>query len=589
MSETESVMAGTMTRIERVTADWPLGVIDGDLDEVVALERGEALTRGRLRERVLYWCARIQARDSGRLWVLYNPDAFEFSAQLLALWFSGKTVCLPGDNLAATQARLAPRLAGALGEWQGGLTEDATAERVDAPVLSCPATDSCVVEVYTSGSTGEPQAIAKQLGQLTAELQAHALHWPYDADEVVLSTVSHQHIYGLLFRILRPLAERVPFERRLCHYLEDLQGAAECYPKCSLITSPSHLERLPETPEWRALAPRWHRAFSSAAPLGRETSLRAQAVLGCGIVEIYGSSETGGIAWRIQNERQDMPWQPLAGIELKSNEDRLLMLRSRHLPDQQWYTQPDRVEWVEGDSFRLLGRTDRIAKVEGKRVSLTAMEQALTALPEIAAAHALVLSGRREEVGVVLVPTEVGRQALSETGQGDLQRRLKATLSSEFEAVALPRRWRIVDTLPWNAQGKLTQRALSALFENSEARKPTLPEVLGCEMGEGEVRLALQIPEDLLYFDGHFDSVPILPGVVQVHWAQHLARSYLPVPFAEAGRFDGMERIKFQQLLRPGMRVDLLLQVDADKRRVDFSYSRDTQQFSSGRIRYAVD
>ncbi len=41
------------------------------------------------------------------------------------------------------------------------------------------------------------------------------------------------------------------------------------------------------------------------------------------------------------------------------------------------------------------------------------------------------------------------------------------------------------------------------------------------------VLLALTVPDDLLYFDGHFRVAPVLPGVVQVDWAIHYGRLHL--------------------------------------------------------------
>lgn len=571
-----------------IADDWLTGVIHGEQDRIVAMDRGQVLRREQLLARIHYWCACIQQHDSGSLWGLYNPDAFEFAAQLVALWLSGKTACLPGDNLPETRAALLERVSAVLGDWEGAVTDSANWQGVLS--LSLPAADALVVEVYTSGSTGAPKAIGKKLRQLTAELQAHAQHWPYQPDEVVLSTVSHQHIYGLLFRILRPLAEGVPFERRLCHYLEDLYITSQCYGQSTLISSPSHLERLPQTPEWQKLWRRWQRVFSSAAPLSRQTSLRNQTFFGMPIVEIYGSSETGGIAWRIQRPEQEACWTPLAGVTLRSDQNQLLELRSPHLPDTGWYTQPDRIEWQgEGSGFLLLGRTDRIAKIEGKRLSLTAMEQALNSLSEVEKAHALVLSGRRDEVAVVLQLSRWGQQQRQALGQHELLRGLKAALARQFEAVVLPRRWRIVEVLPWNSQGKLTQQALQALFAHTATARPALPLTIQCDVTGNEACLQLQIPDELLYFDGHFDQAPILPGVVQVHWAQHFAKECFAEQFGTLGAFVGLERVKFQQLLRPSMALELLLQLEPDKGYLTFQYRTATVQFSSGRFRYVVE
>ncbi|SEF60036.1 AMP-binding protein [Marinobacterium lutimaris] len=445
--------------------DWIAALLDRDSDDVIAVDRGVPFKRAQFNDLVDTWCRVVQQQPSGKTWVLYNLDPVEFSAQLLALWFSGKTACIPGDNLVGTQQRLAPRVSGALGDWEEALSFDSAAAEA-ACSYQLPAPDDVVIEVYTSGSTGEPQAITKTLAQLTAELKAHAGIWPYRPDEVVVSTVSHQHIYGLLFRILRPLYDGAPFERRLCHFMEDLQRVAGEYRAHVLVSSPSHLQRLPESEAFSLLAASCRRIFSSAAPLAAKASLAVQARLKTDVIEIYGSSETGGIAWRVQDDSGDAPWIPLPGIQVRASEEGVLELSSGHLPSMDWDTLADRIECGEGGVFRLRGRADRIVKVEGKRVSLTAMEAFLEAVPGIDKVRATVLQKGREELGIVLELTDAGQDDYQRQGRQEFINGLKRLLSDNFEAVVIPRRWRVVDELPWNRQGKVTQQALQELFND---------------------------------------------------------------------------------------------------------------------------
>ncbi|KAB2840154.1 MAG: AMP-binding protein, partial [Burkholderiales bacterium] len=53
---------------------------------------------------------------------------------------------------------------------------------------------------------------------------------------------------------------------------------------------------------------------------------------------------------------------------------------------------------------------------------------------------------------------------------------------------------------------------------------PHWPEVMA-RRREGETLvLQLRVAPELDFFAGHFPSQPILPGVMQVHWAIHFAR-----------------------------------------------------------------
>ncbi|WP_239683740.1 AMP-binding protein [Stenotrophomonas maltophilia] len=109
----------------------------------------------------------------------------------------------------------------------------------------------------------------------------------------VHGTVSHQHIYGLLFRVLWPLAAgRLIHPRRFFH--EDLVGAL-AGTDTVLVATPAHLKRLPEQLDWASLHGRLRAVFSSGGPLPEEAARQVRQWLGVAPTEVYGSSETGGI------------------------------------------------------------------------------------------------------------------------------------------------------------------------------------------------------------------------------------------------------------------------------------------------------
>jgi len=112
-----------------------------------------------------------------------------------------------------------------------------------------------------------------------------------------------------------------------------------------------------------------------------------------------------------------------------------------------------------------------------------------------------------------------------------------------------------------------------------------LPEVIGKAAIESGVELSLCIPPQLVYFDGHFDAIAIVPGVVQIHWAMHYGQVYLPL----AGRFARMEAIKFKELLLPGQALQLRLRYNAAQQKLEFRYAAADTEFSSGRIYLYAD
>ena len=120
---------------------------------------------------------------------------------------------------------------------------------------------ACELCVFTSGSTGLPSAINKRMDQLTREVDALQAAFGTQLEGVqVHGTVSHQHIYGLLFRVLWPLAAgRLIHPRRFFH--EDLVGAL-AGTDTVLVATPAHLKRLPEQLDWASLHGRLRAVFS---------------------------------------------------------------------------------------------------------------------------------------------------------------------------------------------------------------------------------------------------------------------------------------------------------------------------------------
>ncbi len=92
----------------------------------------------------------------------------------------------------------------------------------------------------------------------------------------------------------------------------------------------------------------------------------------------------------------------------------------------------------------------------------------------------------------------------------------------------------------------------------------------------------LTIPHDLVYFRGHFPGAPIVPGVVQIKWAIELADRYL----GAGGTFVGMDALKFQHVMSPGISVTLSLRWVAPDGKLHFAYQSDGARYGSGRLRF---
>jgi acyl-coenzyme A synthetase/AMP-(fatty) acid ligase/3-hydroxymyristoyl/3-hydroxydecanoyl-(acyl carrier protein) dehydratase len=529
-----------------------------------------ALDHNSLCERALRLAAGLQARGVQHL-AIHLEDAADLAVALLGAWRAGVSVLLPADLQAQTRQRWSRDVDLWLTDHpDDGHPDDFQQPPLDAAVLDL---DHCRLSLCTSGSSGEPKRIEKNLRQLANEVEALEQLWGTDLGPAcIIGSVATQHIYGLLFRVLWPLCAARPFLRRQLAFPEDLQRASREYPAFAWVASPALLKRMGDNLDWPALSV-VRRVFSSGGALPPEAAQSLQQRLGQWPTEIFGSSETGGIAWRQGPE----PWQPFADVVPSQDSDGALLIASPYLPSGHIEHTADAVSITADGRFELLGRLDRIVKLEEKRVSLPMLEQALMAHDWVAEARLGVVQENRASLGALLVLSESGLHALRNAGRRALTEGLRQYLRQHCESLALPRRWRLLRQLPLNAQGKLPQAVVEALLL---APRPKAPEVLAQVESEGEWNLQLSVPPDLAYFSGHFPTAPVLPGVVQVEWALNLGQQFMNLP----GRFAGMEVLKFQQLVRPGDEVQLHLRYDAARAKLYFAYRNEAATCSSGRV-----
>ena len=518
----------------------------------------------------------------GSNFALYISDSIEFCAAIFGLWQAGKTAYLPADILAATCLNLANSVDGFLGEFPAewnALVPPAHHTTTHAqPYPRLPAHQAGLV-IYTSGSTGAAQAIPKKLAQLAAEVATLEMLFGDRAGGAgIIATVSHQHIYGLLFKVLWPLAAGRAIHARSLAFFEQLAPLLEDH-ECVLVSSPAHLKRLPNLPGWTKARQRLRAVFSSGGPLPLDAAQTCARLLATMPIEIYGSSETGGIAWRQRDEASGENWRPMPGVAWRIDADGVLQVCSAHLPDSTWFAMADRAVPASDGQFILEGRIDRIVKIEEKRISIDAIEQCLSASPLVAEVRVLAFGVHRQRIAAIIVPSPQGQATLIDLGKLAFGRLLRATLADRIERVALPRRWRFLSALPVNAQGKTTHAELLALLSDNAVR-PILPH---CRLLEREaLRAVFEVtaPHDLAYFDGHFAAAPILPGVVQVEWAIHYGRQCFDLP----PLFQGIHTLKFQHVIHPAQPVTLELLHDPAKSSLTFRYASRDSQHASGKI-----
>jgi acyl-coenzyme A synthetase/AMP-(fatty) acid ligase len=230
-----------------------------------------------------------------------------------------------------------------------------------------------------------------------------------------------------------------------------------------LVSSPALLKRLAHLPARPAA---WRAVFSSGGLLSGEVAADAARVLGTCPIEVLGSTETSGIAFRQQSGAAPTEWTTMPTVEARRSSDGFLEVRSPFSGQPQWLATGDLVRFGPEGRFELLGRGDHLAKIEDKRVSLAEIERYLLESPWVQDAAAVALEhAARQYVGAVIQLSASGAHELEQRGRRAFGALLKRLLRGKIEPVALPRKFRFVAQIPTDAQGKRHAPRLRELFE----------------------------------------------------------------------------------------------------------------------------
>ncbi|MGF1728718.1 AMP-binding protein [Photobacterium kasasachensis] len=445
---------------------------------IVAISATETLDWAQFRTDVSVLSQALQHSEHQR-WALCFEDSYFFAVAFLAAAHAGRHLILPGNHQPAALAELAPHYDAILHDDIASMTSDSMVgclasglaqqavtghsniiqSTVKSDAFKRLTLSDIPLTLFTSGSNGPPKAIEKTLALLDAELaQLEAIWGEQLINATISSTVSHQHIYGLLFRILWPLCAGRAFERHDLIYPEQVMTHAN--EETVLISSPALLKRLTEespTQPYRAI-------FSSGGPLPLAAARQSHTLFEQLPFEVFGSTETGGIGYR-QQIVESTPWQLFPALSMKLNAEGCLRVLSPFINTKQWYQTSDQCQCLTENTFMLKGRADRIVKIEEKRISLTDVEHRLCQLAWIEEAAVLPLEEtQRLSLVAVITLTPSGHELMAEIGKGKFWLMLRQSLRRWIEPVGVPRRYRTVDEIPLNSQGKRLVRDLEQLF-----------------------------------------------------------------------------------------------------------------------------
>lgn len=332
----------------------------------------------------------------------------------------------------------------------------------------------------TSGSTGTPRGIVTPAEALFADDAALARTMGLEAGERILGAVPMSHSYGLASIALPALTRGstvvVPDDRSGPY--GPLRAARELG-VTFLPTVPAFLRVLLAADRSPALPASLRLTVSAGAPLDPETAVRFREVYGRRVHVFYGSSETGGICFDREGDggEQGTVGPPVEGVRVslragdgeegsagEATGARGVVVVSSPAVASAYLPRPDErlsgerfvsgdLACWEGDALRLVGRTDDLINVRGKKVDPREVEAVLAALPEVteAVAFGVPCGARREPSLRAVVAVRPG---------GLTPESLLAWCRKHLAEHKVPRSAVLVDRIPRTPRGKVDRNAL---------------------------------------------------------------------------------------------------------------------------------
>lgn len=442
----------------------------GDLEAPIAFRDGHPISRRQYLADVVRLAARLP--EAGAMLNL-TGDRYRFAVCFGAAMLRGQVSLLPPNYTPDMIERLR-----ALHPTVYAITDSETIE-VAIPRVEFPAghaelpsdtvvpeigDDVLVVQVLTSGSTGVPVPHAKPWGLLCrgAHAETERLSRQMDLRSLdgvtVVSTVPAQHMYGFESTVLLALQSGAAVDVERPFYPADVAASlSRAARPVLLVTTPYHLK---STLDSGIALPAIGLVLCATAPLSPQTAQRAEAAMAAPLLEIYGSTETGQVATRRTTAGPE--WRCFDGITFSGDGD-ATVAQGGHVP--QPTTLADIIEVIDPTSFRLLGRSNDMINVAGKRSSLAHLNYHLNSIEGVRDGAFwlppdLPIDGVVRLVAFVVAPDIEGSA---------LTRRIVAAMRERVDPAFLPRRVVAVSELPRVETGKLPVATFSAWAERTLA------------------------------------------------------------------------------------------------------------------------
>ncbi len=478
--------------------------------------------------------------------VVFGEDNFKFIINFLACVFAGKEIYLLNDRQKLKSLTVDYYAAEEIAEVK---VKDTSFQEIDA--------NNIIVNFFTSGSSAEPKLIKKTIWNLTEEAAELTSEFSrFDSNEFnFISTTQLNHLFGLTFHFMLPFYNGYTIHTKPICYPDEINTE-----NAFLVATPAFLEKvMKHNVQWET-PPKW--IVTAGSKLNDDVF--GYLEVSSNVIEIYGGTETGVIAYRRKSTEKAM--KKFKNVIVSQDEERQIKVISNFFPEEE-IVQNDIVEFQTPETFTILSRSDRMLKIQDKRASAPELEANINRNVLVETSYCLKVG---EKLGCAVVLNETGKEYFIKKGSVSLIKHLKSELKAVSEII--PQKWRFIYEIPKNITGKVDKQRLEKIFRTNLS----FPLIVNQQISQGEVVLDILFPKNSNFFQGHFDGYPILAGVVQLFFANWFIEDCFKLKLP----LEQVKKIKFSNIIKPNEVIHLSLTNKEDS--VLFKYFDSDKIYASG-------
>ncbi len=421
-------------------------------------------------------------------------------------------------------------------------------KKTDFPQID---TRKIIINFLTSGSTAKAKIISKSLYNLIKEAEDLGTELKLK-DLTAASTTTMCHLFGMTFHLMYPLVNSLKIYTPSILYADKLKVE-----NLILVSTPAFLNTIEKYKTDFPIAPKY--IITAGSKLNDTVFEYLENKTN--IIEIYGSTETGVIAHKEHfNERLNL----FKNVEIKVNEDNI-EVQSPYIYEGKTVIN-DKAE-TDGRSLIIKNRTDRIFKIQDKRISAEEIENNLKEHEFI---NECYITQNAQKLACICVLSKSGQNFLIENGMLKLTKYLKNHIKNYSEI--FPQKWKFIDIIPRTQTGKINKELINHIFNLNLS----FPVILNRNEIENKIEYEILFYKSCNFFNGHFPEFKILPGIVQLYFAKEFANIHFNLELGQ-GQW---KKIKFSNIILPDSIVKL--NIEKKEKYVEYKFFDDSKIYSSG-------